>query len=87
MPHYQDGSPARLGDFAEVVVGDYDKGFKGEVVKIAEGTDTCNLTLARVVVYGETKVEDGVRSLVADGYPDCRATTRTATARNCKRFG
>lgn len=89
MPHYKDGTEAKVGDFAK---GEqYGKEVRGQVVNVSPGSDTCNMTIASVTPMIPGKFADG--KIIQNDDPNVqwqrefKVHTFTMTCKECEKIG
>lgn len=73
MPHYKDGTDAKVGDVVRGTTFNKKGEVLGILVSITPGTDTCNATVNALARVYES---DGQRTVVAvtdSDYSECKA--------------
>lgn len=78
MPHYKDGSEAKVGDLVKGLSYDGTE-IRGEVVDIFPGCDTCNMSIVTTNVVPVDQVFPGLAALVVKQEPRLAAVTGLGT--------
>jgi hypothetical protein len=60
MPHYKDGTEAKVGDRARGKCHSHGCPVEGVILSVTPGTDSCNAQLAYPVIYRAGGVEDAM---------------------------
>jgi acyl-[acyl carrier protein]--UDP-N-acetylglucosamine O-acyltransferase len=62
MPHYSDGTEARIGDLVKGTGYNIKREIVGKVIQVTAGTDSCNLAVAHIDHDSPVMFIDAVKS-------------------------